>query len=171
MLSNQKRSNLRGLSGAGVRAAECSLEKERRTMNTSQNWMVRAAWVFAVSATPACDKGLACHSESGCVSPEGGNGSHHEGVTGGGGAAEAGEFTAENYCTCMLVSCHDKFHSKWGEADGDAAAACIANANAVPKRGMETETGNFLECRMHFCGIGDENDTACEKAAGEATCL
>lgn len=80
----------------------------------------------------------------------------------------------EAYCECMLFNCHDPFHERWGEDDGEAIANCLATARDLPREGAPTDVGPSLECRHHFCraaqDTGDEPGH-CPQALGQTTCV
>lgn len=76
------------------------------------------------------------------------------------------------YCGCMLEYCHDQYHAKWGEDHMASEEACLMEAQGLPSNGGPTESGNFFECREHFCELaagGDES--VCDNAIGAAVCV
>ncbi|MBX7078765.1 MAG: hypothetical protein K1X88_06210 [Nannocystaceae bacterium] len=75
------------------------------------------------------------------------------------------------YCSCMLANCHEPYHTKFGEDEMAAEAACLAEAGAVPSNGAPTEMGNFIECRQHFCDAAMADPTVCTNALGDAVCM
>lgn len=74
---------------------------------------------------------------------------------------------AEDYCECMLITCHDPFHETYGADDAEAIAACQAEASSWPVAGSEQMTGDSIECRQFHCenATGSSN---CENALGAA---
>lgn len=110
---------------------------------------------------PACDGGTDCAS---------GGGSSTGGAGGQGG--EAPPSLAETYCDCMLFTCHDAYHDHFGpESDEEAArAACLAEAEMLPVAGMNVDSGNFVECRLHFCATGSDDPDTCAATIGEGAC-
>lgn len=97
------------------------------------------------------------------------------GVGGAGGAGGGGAMTtpAENYCTCMLFSCHDWYHMAFGpETDEPAAlATCLAEAEKLPLAGMDVAEGNFIECRIHYCVEGQDDESVCPNTIGLQVCV
>lgn len=91
---------------------------------------------------------------------------------GGGGAGGQSPSLAETYCSCMLDTCHDAYHEAFGpETDEPAArAACLTEAEALPVAGMDVDSGNFIECRLHYCEIGVETQDNCDASIGEGAC-
>jgi hypothetical protein len=75
-----------------------------------------------------------------------------------------------DYCNCMLFSCHDASHAKWGETDEQLLAGCRAEAIDVPIHGAATTMGNFLECRAAYCAQARDNTDACSAAFGDTVC-
>jgi hypothetical protein len=75
------------------------------------------------------------------------------------------------YCSCVLANCHEPYHTKWGEDEMAAEAACLAEAGALPSNGGPTEMGNFIECRQHFCDAAAADPTVCTNALGDAVCM
>lgn len=61
------------------------------------------------------------------------------------------EFAARDYCDCMFLKCHDLYHELWEEDEVVARQACLHEAEATPVNGGETQSGDFIECRLHFC--------------------
>lgn len=119
-----------------------------------------AAWAVAACA----DDTTNCHDEE-CV-PHGGHGGS---ATGGGqGNGEGGTVLAKAYCDCMLVSCHDAYHETFGpDTDEPAArAACLSEASRLPEAGMDVDTGDFIECRIHHCELGRTDEAACPDTVG-----
>jgi len=80
---------------------------------------------------------------------------------------------AERYCGCMQLACHDAYHDKYGpETDEPAALAnCLAEAKTVPEAGMSVTAGNFIECRLHHCGVGKSDESACPSSVGAGNCM
>jgi hypothetical protein len=72
----------------------------------------------------------------------------------------------------MLTSCHDAYHDTYGpDTDEPAARAnCLSTAEALPVAGMPVDQGNFIECRIHYCEIGDADPNACDSSVGQASC-
>lgn len=68
------------------------------------------------------------------------------------------------YCGCMLRSCHDDIHARWGVSDEEAIAACELEASALAEAA--------LMCRQTSCeeAVG-EDPTACAAALGGAPCM
>lgn len=100
---------------------------------------------------------------------------HHDETAAEHGSAEHGSETgggtpAEMYCFCMLENCHDQYHGTWGEEHPQSEEMCLAAAAAVPSVGMPAMTGNSLECRLHFCALGHDDEAACDIALGAAPC-
>ncbi len=75
------------------------------------------------------------------------------------------------YCSCVLANCHDPYHAKWGDDEMVAQAACLMEADALPKNGGDTEMGNFIECRQHFCELAAADADQCANALGDAVCI
>jgi len=75
------------------------------------------------------------------------------------------------YCGCMLVRCHDQYHATWGEDHEASEAMCAAAAAAVPSVGMPATMGNSLECRQHYCDLGEDEAGACDSAIGGGACV
>lgn len=74
---------------------------------------------------------------------------------------------AKDYCSCMLLKCHDDYHVQWGEDHVEAAAACQQEAAALPQAGSVQTVGNSVECRLHHCASLEDGST-CEGALGAA---
>jgi len=74
------------------------------------------------------------------------------------------------YCECMLENCHDLYHATWGEDHRASEAMCAAYAESVPSVGMPAMSGDSLECRLYFCGLGHDDPSACDSAYGGAPC-
>jgi hypothetical protein len=47
----------------------------------------------------------------------------------------------------------------------------MMEAQALPTNGAPIESGNFLECRQHFCDAGAADEALCENAIGNAVCV
>lgn len=75
------------------------------------------------------------------------------------------------YCSCMLANCHEPYHTKWGEDEMMAEAACVMEADALPMNGSDVEMGNFIECRQHFCELAANDASLCPNALGDAVCM
>ncbi len=118
----------------------------------------------------ACGSSDNCH-EDGCESGTGGVGGGTGGAAGagtGGAAGGGGQTLAEQYCGCMLLSCHDQYHQKFGPESDEVAAreACLAEAGALPVNGSDVDSGNFIECRLHFCTAGKTDPSVCDNTIG-----
>jgi hypothetical protein len=74
------------------------------------------------------------------------------------------------YCNCMLLSCHDAFHERWGESDDKAIAGCRAEALTLPASGSDATEGNFIECRLAHCQMATVSENACAAALGSVVC-
>src|SRR5690606_15015598 len=74
---------------------------------------------------------------------------------------------ARQVCSCLLINCHDPFHEKYGETDGEAVPACQAEVAALPLAGMDVSSGNFIECRQLACADANRD---CDAALGAAPC-
>jgi hypothetical protein len=83
----------------------------------------------------------------------------------------AGGGLVEDYCLCMLDSCHDLYHGTWGEDHEQSEAMCTAAAEAVPSVGAPATSGDSIECRLHFCAMGHDVAGACEAAMGADPCV
>lgn len=89
-----------------------------------------------------------------------------------GTAGTTGEPSAiDVYCACMLENCHDEYHATWGEDHEASEAMCAAAAAAVPSVGVPATTGNSLECRLHYCELGEAVPGACASAMGGGACV
>lgn len=110
---------------------------------------------------PACD-GADC----------GGGGAATGSGGGGGQGGEEPSNLAETYCDCMLLTCHDAYHGHFGpDTDEPAArAACLAEAETLPVAGMDVDSGNFVECRIHYCASGNEDPDTCAATIGQGAC-
>lgn len=86
-----------------------------------------------------------------------------------GGTTDGGSL-AEQYCLCMLDSCHDQYHGTWGEDHEQSEVMCMAAAEAVPSVGMPATSGDSIECRLYFCAMGHDVAGACEAALGADPC-
>ena len=75
------------------------------------------------------------------------------------------------YCACMLENCHDEYHATWGEDHEASEAMCAAAAATVPSVGMPATMGNSLECRQHYCELGEPEPGACASALGGGACV
>lgn len=75
------------------------------------------------------------------------------------------------YCACMLENCHDEYHATWGEDHEASEAMCAAAAAAAPSVGVPATTGNSLECRQHYCELGEAVPGACASAMGGGACV
>lgn len=89
-----------------------------------------------------------------------------------GTAGTTGEPSAiDVYCACMLENCHDEYHATWGEDHEASEAMCAAAAAAAPSVGVPATTGNSLECRLHYCELGEAVPGACASAMGGGACV
>ena len=89
-----------------------------------------------------------------------------------GTAGTTGEPSAiDVYCACMLENCHDEYHATWGEDHEASEAMCAAAAAAVPSVGVPATMGNSLECRQHYCELGEPVPGACASALGGGACV
>ena len=124
-----------------------------------RRFLLLMAMIVVTAACPAC--------HDGDCGAGGGAGSGGMGQGGSPGAS-----LAESYCDCMLLTCHDAYHDAFGpESDEEAArAACLAEAEALPVAGMDVDTGNFVECRIHHCTSGMSDPATCAAAIGEGAC-
>jgi len=104
-------------------------------------------------------------THSGSESDTHGSDATTEGTTGG-----PSEWSAMDYCDCMLVACHDYYHEHWGEDHDASLAACLDEAGAVPEAGMPVSEGNFFECRAHHCDAAYSEPQRCTEAAGMGMC-
>jgi len=75
------------------------------------------------------------------------------------------------YCECMLEKCHDLYHATWGEDHEASEAMCLAAAAMAPITGMPATMGNSLECRQHYCDLGEAEPGACDSALGGGVCV
>ncbi len=77
------------------------------------------------------------------------------------------------WCNCMLTNCHDAYHAQFGEEHPTSEEMCQAAGAAVPQNGAPVMTGNFLECRQHFCdqAAASGDMAGCENAIGDAVCI
>jgi hypothetical protein len=123
----------------------------------------------AVAAAACGDDEAACDAGTDCAS---GGGSSEGGAGAGGDGGEMPSSLAETYCDCMLLTCHDAYHDHFGpESDEEAArAACWAEAETLPVAGMDVDSGNFVECRIHYCASGSEDADTCAATIGEGAC-
>lgn len=126
----------------------------------------------------AAESTQATHDEpttGGHTSTSGSTGHHGSEATGdshGETAATTGALSPiEAYCACMLERCHDQYHGTWGEEHESSEAMCIAAAGALPSVGMPATMGNSLECRQHYCDIGEDEAGACDSAIGGGSCV
>ncbi len=100
-------------------------------------------------------------------------------ATDGGGTADAAADAAgdggltppQELCNCLLINCHEPYHAQYGEGDEVAIPACEADAESLPTAGMDTMSGNFLECRQAFCDLAATDATNCPAALGGAPCM
>jgi hypothetical protein len=131
--------------------------------------------LFGVALTPL----FGC-SSSNCHGPETED-CHDEGAAGAGssstqgGGGVGGESAADpvlDYCNCMLLTCHDEYHQAFGpETDEPQARVnCLADSAMLPQAGMDVDTGNFVECRLHHCEVGKTDVSACPNTIG-AMCM
>jgi len=94
-----------------------------------------------------------------------GSGPTTEGTTDG-----PSEWSAMDYCDCMLVACHDYYHEHWGDDHDASLTACLEEIGAVPEFGMPVTEGNFFECRAHYCDAAFSEPQRCTEAAGMGMC-
>jgi hypothetical protein len=114
-----------------------------------------------------------CHEEDeGCGHAGSGVGaSSSGGMTGQGGGGESASALALEYCNCMLGdACHDQYHDVFGPNSDEELARenCLATADALPVAGADVDMGNFIECRIHYCELGQTDATACDNTIGGA---
>lgn len=79
-----------------------------------------------------------------------------------------------DYCLCMLASCHESFHLRWGERDEEALDNCAASAGALRRAGEAVQAGAFLECRQYWCDQADmtgDEPASCPAAIGAVVCV
>ncbi len=146
---------------------------------TPTTWLVLAA-SLAISCgddDPKGDGEAADVGSSGSSSSTGSSSSSGSPTTGGSSSSEGGQSTGndallEEYCACMLFSCHDHYHELWGDDEMVAREACLNDASMVPSVGSPQSSGDSLECRLAFCTMsGGEDDAAvCPAALGESPC-
>jgi len=87
------------------------------------------------------------------------------------GTVDAGpESPIRAYCSCMLLSCHEAYHARWGDTDEKAAAGCRVDALALPVAGEDVVEGDYIECRLHYCEGADQAPDACTAAMGGDPC-
>lgn len=135
--------------------------------------MQRLIIIGALSVTlqaAACGGEPACH---------GGCGDDHGSSDGGeSGSDETGaeEDLPTDLCNCLLVRCHVSFHDRWGTEDGAAIMACKEEVGGLPEAGMDVDSGNFIECRVHYCEMSENTDPEaddpdlCPQAMGQMVC-
>ncbi len=124
--------------------------------------LIAAAAFSAVILGAACSDDTTCET---CVLPTGGGG---EGGGGGGNTGEGGTDEAKSYCNCMLLACHDAYHATFGDESDEELARenCLREASLIPVAGMNVEEGNFVECRIHFCSLGGNDESVCPNTVG-----
>lgn len=124
--------------------------------------LICSLFTLALAAGVGCGSST-CHDD-GCDS-------HNTGGAAG-AAGSSGATLAEQYCDCLLLSCHDDYHAKYGpETDEPAArAACLSEAASVPVNGSATTSGNFIECRLHHCQAGKTDPASCASSVGGDQC-
>jgi hypothetical protein len=108
----------------------------------------------------------ACTGDDGHAGDAGHDDGGHEDAATDGGSGEAQEL-----CNCLLVTCHDAFHARYGETDEEAIPACEADAESLPHAGMPVMSGNFIECRAASCEAAATDETMCAAALGGAPCM
>ena len=113
-----------------------------------------------------------CHSDSETCDEMSSTSSETQPGVGGAGGGGGGDTLANDYCFCFKnppFKCHDEYHAKFGPETNEPAAraACLAEAEGLPRVGMDTDMGNSLECRYHHCLDPDENATVCAAMLGE----
>jgi len=142
-------------------------------MNTKSDLFMAAtlAGLLLVN-TLGCHEPNNCHTSdgSGCEPDNSGGASHsssHQGV-GGAGGGDGASGPGFDYCNCMLSACHDEYHSAFGPETDEVAARenCLAVATELPSAGMDVDTGNFVECRLHYCELGKSDESVCPNTIG-----
>lgn len=133
----------------------------------------RLALLLPLAALTLGCESEACHEvDEDCGGHAGsGVGASSAGGAGQGGAGGSASALALAYCNCMLGdACHDQYHDTFGpDTDEEAAReACLAAADALPVAGADVDTGNFIECRIHYCELGPTDATACDNTIGGA---
>jgi hypothetical protein len=125
--------------------------------------------VLILAITPACGSDSSCAD---CSAAGAGGGGGVAGSGGSGGGVDAGTSLAQQYCNCMLTSCHDAYHDTFGPETDEVAARenCLTEAAALPSAGQTVSSGNFVECRLHFCQLGASNVSVCPDSVGQGTC-
>jgi hypothetical protein len=71
------------------------------------------------------------------------------------------------YCECMTRYC-------FGFPPFDEGLeSCLLFADTLPRAGVNTEMGNAIECRLHWCTvhITSFEDAHCGYASGLAVCI
>lgn len=116
----------------------------------------------------SCSDATNCHSDE-CAPAT--TSASSGGASGAGGSA--GSPLATQYCDCMLLACHDAYHAKYGPETDEKAARekCFADAEAVPVNGEVTDTGDFIECRIHHCEAAKTDETSCPSSVGNGECM
>jgi hypothetical protein len=121
------------------------------------------------STGPAHDSTGQAH-DSGSSGHGDASGSTSHGSESGGDTGSAA--LAEEWCGCMITACHDAYHRAFGDVHPESEENCLAAGGAVPVNGSPTQSGDFIECRIHFCeeasASGDES--VCESAIGGGLC-
>lgn len=151
--------------------------QSRRTPR-KPSWTTPVLFVlgFGASLLSACGNGDTC---SQCGPTNGGTGGNagsssggNGGTVGGGGGTGGSNVSqaVQDYCECMLDSCHDDYHRIWGEDHIAAEEQCHAEASLVPEHGSPTDSGNFIECRLAACQRATQDATACTAALGDGAC-
>mgnify|MGYP000031085535 CR=1 FL=1 len=110
------------------------------------------------SVTTTGDAETAAHEHTETTEPHGTSGTTGE------------DSPVDAYCLCMLEICHDQYHALWGEDHRESEAMCRAYAEGVPSVGMPAMSGDSIECRLHFCTLGEDDPGPCESALGAAPC-
>ncbi len=112
------------------------------------------------------DHGDAAHRADGGHQHEDGGGHHDLGVAPDlGNQVQAVHFS---YCDCMLLSCHDPFHDRWGPDDVEARNACAEEVSMLPREEGAQSGANFdcwkYQCEQVAAGAG----ATCDDALGAA---
>jgi hypothetical protein len=74
---------------------------------------------------------------------------------------------SERYCRCMTGYCFDGWP---GNLSFDE---CVAFADGLHRAGSSVTTGDFIECRIHWCEvhITSFDNTHCDHARGQSVCV
>lgn len=79
--------------------------------------------------------------------------------------------SAEDYCACMLVDCHDDYHDNWGEDHMIAEMMCLDFFNGFASAGMSTKEGANQECIAAHCEAAMMGEPTCDSAMGMGVCV